>query len=85
MSQAGKLTRARQAAGRTGIVAVVGSSELNVGMLNFQARRSIDDITEHAADFEKWASAQRKSTATVSAPAAEPDAAALPTRLQRAN
>jgi uncharacterized protein len=73
------------AAGRTGIVAIVGSSELNVGMLNFQARRSIDDITEHAADFEKWASAQRKPTATASAPAADPAAAPLPTRRPRAN
>jgi uncharacterized protein len=49
------------AAGRTGIVAIIGSSDLNVGMLNFQARKSIEEITRHAAEFERWTSAQRKA------------------------
>jgi uncharacterized protein len=68
------------AAGRTGIVAIVGASDLNVGMLNFQARKSIEEITDQAAEFEKWASAQRKPTAAVSA---EPDGPRLPARRPR--
>lgn len=43
------------AAGASAAVAVVGSSELNVGMLNFQARRIIDRIAGHATDYEKSA------------------------------
>jgi len=46
------------AAGRSAIVAVVGSGRLNVAMLNFQARRIIARIAEYSAEFERWASAQ---------------------------
>jgi hypothetical protein len=36
------------AAGPAAIVAVLGVSDLNIGMLNFQARKMIDHIAEHA-------------------------------------
>jgi len=36
-------------AGPAAIIAVLGVSDLNVAMLNFQARKMIDRITEHAA------------------------------------
>jgi len=55
------------AAGRGAIVAVIGSSELNVGMLNFQARRFIDRIAEHATEYEK----QPRATAAASAASAD--------------
>jgi uncharacterized protein len=71
------------AAGRTGIVAVVGSTELNVAMLNFQARKHIDEITEHAAGFEKWAAAQRKTTTATSGSAGQQGGTRLPMRRPR--
>ncbi len=37
------------AAGPAAIVALIGVSDLNIGMLNFQARKMIDRIAEHAA------------------------------------
>src|SRR6201996_961422 len=41
------------AAGPAAIVAVLGVSDLNVGMLNFQARKMIDRIAEHAAALSR--------------------------------
>jgi hypothetical protein len=43
------------AAGRGGpvIVAVLGSNELNVAMLNFQARKTIDRIAQHSAGLAR--------------------------------
>jgi len=43
------------AAGRTAIVAVTGTSRLNVGMLRYQVREIIERIAVHAADLGKWA------------------------------
>jgi uncharacterized protein len=37
------------AAGSSAIVAVLGTTELNVAMLNFQARKMIERIAEHSA------------------------------------
>lgn len=37
------------AAGEAAIVAVLGTNELNVAMLNFQARKMIERIAEHSA------------------------------------
>lgn len=42
------------AAGRTAIVAVIGTSRLNVGMLQYQVREIIQRIALHAADLGKW-------------------------------
>lgn len=42
------------AAGTTAIVAVIGTSRLNVGMLQYQVREIISRISEHAADLGKW-------------------------------
>jgi uncharacterized protein len=41
------------AAGDSGIVAVIGTSELNVGMLQYQARGFIERIAAYAAEFGK--------------------------------
>ena len=41
------------AAGGTAIVAVLGSTELNVAMLNFQARRMIERIAGHSASLAR--------------------------------
>lgn len=41
------------AAGSAAIVAVLGTTELNVAMLNFQARTMIARIAEHSAEFAR--------------------------------
>jgi uncharacterized protein len=38
-------------AGDIAIVAVLGTSELNIAMLNFQARKMIDRVAEYSADL----------------------------------
>jgi uncharacterized protein len=60
------------AAGRSDsplIVAVLGTTELNVAMLHFQARKMIDRIAEHSAEF-----ARRPQAGSPMAPAAGPAA-----------
>lgn len=42
------------AAGQGAIVAVIGTSRLNVGMLQYQVREIIERIAVHAADLGKW-------------------------------
>jgi predicted regulator of Ras-like GTPase activity (Roadblock/LC7/MglB family) len=41
------------AAGGTAIVAVLGTTDLNVAMLNFQARRMIERVAEHSAGLAR--------------------------------
>jgi len=41
------------AAGDAAIVAVLGTNDMNVAMLNLQARKMIDRITEHSAGLVK--------------------------------
>jgi len=41
------------AAGGAAIVAVLGTTDLNVAMLNFQARKTIQRIAEHSADLAR--------------------------------
>lgn len=55
------------AAGSAAIVAVLGTAELNVGMLNFQARKMIERIAEHSAGLA------RRPTADPAAVPAAPD------------
>jgi uncharacterized protein len=45
------------AAGHSAIVAVIGTSRLNVGMLQYQVREIIERIAVHAADLGKWPTA----------------------------
>jgi uncharacterized protein len=53
------------AAGESGIVAVIGTSDLNVGMLQYQARGFIERIAAYAAEFGKWTTlSQPRTTAT---------------------
>ena len=40
-------------AGSAAIVAILGTSDLNVAMLNFQARRMIERIAEHSAGLAR--------------------------------
>jgi hypothetical protein len=72
------------AAGRAAIVAVLGTTELNIAILNYQARTIIERVAEHLADI-----ARRPQTnpgyppATPWAPAGQPDpdgTGPLPTR-----
>jgi hypothetical protein len=43
------------AAGPSAIVAVIGTTRLNVGMLQYQARDIIDRITKYSTEFGTWA------------------------------
>ncbi|MBV9794288.1 MAG: roadblock/LC7 domain-containing protein [Actinobacteria bacterium] len=44
------------AAGRSSIVAVIGTPRLNVGMLQYQVRDIIDRIAAYSTEFGTWAS-----------------------------
>ncbi len=44
------------AAGSTAIVAVVGTTGMNVAMLHYQVREIVDRIAEYSTSFAKWAS-----------------------------
>ncbi len=44
------------AAGHSAVVAVIGASELNVGMLHYEMRDMIERITDYSAGFARWAS-----------------------------
>jgi uncharacterized protein len=52
------------AAGRTSIVAVIGSPGLNVGMLHYQVRDIIERIAAYSSEFSTWASPANVRTAT---------------------
>jgi uncharacterized protein len=57
------------AAGNAAIVAVLGSTELNVAMLNLQARKMIERIAEHSAGLSRRPQAGSSTVpATASAP-----------------
>jgi uncharacterized protein len=74
------------AAGDNAVVGVVGTSELNVAMLHYQAREIVDRIAAHSAEFGTWLppAAARSGAAGASpgdGPAGRPDRAApLPKR-----
>jgi uncharacterized protein len=60
------------AAGGAAIIAVLGTSELNVAMLNFQVRRVIERIAEHAADLVRRPRAESPTMpAAVAAPSGQ--------------
>jgi uncharacterized protein len=55
------------AAGDSAIVAVVGTSSLNVGMLQYRAREIIDRIAEYSTQIGAWAAPARSSARTTTA------------------
>ena len=72
------------AAGSSAIVAVIGTSRLNVGMLQYQVREIIERIAGHATDLGKWPTvAAAGGTAGKARTRSDPDQAnarPLPTR-----
>jgi hypothetical protein len=56
------------AAGDTAIVAVIGTSSLNVGMLQYRAREIIDRIAGYSAQIGAWAVPVRAAEMAASAP-----------------
>jgi len=57
------------AAGNSAIVAVIGTSSLNVGMLQYRARAIIDRIAAHSTQREAWAAPARPGTRATTAAA----------------
>jgi uncharacterized protein len=49
---------ATYAAGTNAIVAVIGTNDLNVGMLRFQAREIVARIAANAPEFRNWTAAR---------------------------
>jgi len=62
------------AAGSTAVVAVLGTADLNLAMLNFHARAMIESIAEHSAQLAGGRSAARTASASASASASAPEA-----------
>lgn len=58
------------AAGPGAILAVIGTSTLNVGMLQYQVRQVIERIAARSAEFSRWAGAAPARPAAGQAPAA---------------
>jgi len=72
------------AAGSTAVVAVLGTADLNLAMLNFHARAMIENIAEHSAHLTGGRSAAGAASASVSAPeAGQRDTGRLPGRRPR--
>jgi predicted regulator of Ras-like GTPase activity (Roadblock/LC7/MglB family) len=76
------------AAGDNAIVAVIGTNELNIGMLHYQTREVIERIAAYSPEFGRWtASGSTKATTiqTDSGPDIRQDnPRVLPTRRTRA-
>lgn len=72
------------AAGDSAIVAVVGTSSLNVGMLQYRAREIIDRIAAYSTQIGAWAAPARSGTRAATATSAKQprgaDGPALPRR-----
>jgi uncharacterized protein len=83
------------AAGPSAIVAVIGTTRLNVGMLQYQARDVIDRITRYSTEFGTWAapatvraagSPSRQAAESPAPPAPDPEAPpTLPARRTTTN
>jgi hypothetical protein len=71
------------AAGSAAIVAVLGSTDLNVAILNFQARKMIDRVAEHSASFARRPPSTPPQAPAPAVPADHGDAGPLPTRRPR--
>jgi predicted regulator of Ras-like GTPase activity (Roadblock/LC7/MglB family) len=75
------------AAGSAAIVAVLGTNDMNVAMLNFQARKMIERVADHSASFARRPAvdaSRAPAPAPASAPASAPEAdGPLPVRRPR--
>jgi predicted regulator of Ras-like GTPase activity (Roadblock/LC7/MglB family) len=71
------------AAGAAAIVAVLGTSELNVGMLNLRARSAIERIAAHSAAPAKRRPASSAPAPASPGPAGQNGAGPLPSRRPR--
>jgi uncharacterized protein len=60
------------AAGANAIVGVIGSSDLNVGMLHFQARQIIERIAAEAPELRRWTAGGRQPVPVPPAPGSPP-------------
>ena len=60
------------AAGDSAIVAVMGTSSLNVGMLQYRAREIIDRIAAYATQTGRWAASTRPGTRAAAAASGAP-------------
>jgi uncharacterized protein len=47
------------AAGSNAVVAILGDPQVNVGLMQYQAREAIERITAHSANFARWSVAGR--------------------------
>jgi uncharacterized protein len=63
------------AAGSTAVVAVLGTADLNLAMLNFHARAMIEQIAEHSAQLTVGRSAAGAASTSASEPEPAPQAA----------
>jgi uncharacterized protein len=73
------------AAGRNAIVAVIGTSTLNVALLQYQVRSIIERVADYSDEFRKWsvpgpspASGRAPSPAPASAPSPAPSPPPVP-------
>jgi predicted regulator of Ras-like GTPase activity (Roadblock/LC7/MglB family) len=71
-------------AGGTAIVAVLGTTELNVAMLNFHARKTIERIVEYSADLTRKAGADLARKAGSPADLARQQAGSAAAKQERA-
>jgi predicted regulator of Ras-like GTPase activity (Roadblock/LC7/MglB family) len=76
---------AAYAAGVNAIVAVIGTNDLNVGLLHLQTREVVARIAVHSPEFRKWTSAAAQPAADQGPPAAPaaPEAPQAPPPLPR--
>jgi predicted regulator of Ras-like GTPase activity (Roadblock/LC7/MglB family) len=44
------------AAGRTAVIAVIGDGDLNIAMLHYEMRGTIERVSAYSAEFASWAS-----------------------------
>ncbi len=66
------------AAGRNAIVAVIGTSTLNVALLQYQARAIIERVAEYSEEFRKWSVPAQGRPGERAAPAAASGARRVP-------
>jgi predicted regulator of Ras-like GTPase activity (Roadblock/LC7/MglB family) len=71
---------AAYAAGVNAIVAVIGTNELNIGLLHLQTREIIARIAVHSPEFRKWATTGGAAPAEQSLPRRAASPSALPRR-----
>lgn len=53
------------AAGSDAVVAILGDAHLNVGVMQYQARETIEKITAYSADFAHWSGAAGRTADSI--------------------